>query len=415
MNVYAIIILAALLVNYALNLLADIYNLRALRPLLPQEFAEVYDTEAYRKSQLYTRAQTRFGLLTSTCMLAITLGFWFVGGFQSLDHLVRNWGLGEIGTGLVYIGLLLLGRGLLSLPFSLYDTFVLEARFDFNKTTPATFVTDMLKGLGLAVVLGGPLLAGILAFFTYAGTYAWLYCWLATTVFTLGLQWIAPTWIMPLFNTFTPLEPGALKETILAYARSVDFAVEDISIIDGSRRSGKSNAFFTGFGKHKRIALFDTLVAQHTVPELVAVLAHEIGHYKKRHVLTGMALSIVHMGVMWYLLAVSLTHPGLFAAFYVEQPSVYTGLIFFGLLYTPVALLLSIGMHIISRKHEYEADRFAVETLGSATAMANALKKLAVHNLSNLTPHPLYVFLHYSHPPMLERLRALRQVAVTAV
>jgi STE24 endopeptidase len=415
MNVYAIIILAALLVNYALNLLADIYNLRALRPLLPQEFAGVYDTEAYRKSQLYTRAQTRFGLLTSTCMLAITLGFWFVGGFQSLDHLVRNWGLGEIGTGLVYIGLLLLGRGLLSLPFSLYDTFVLEARFDFNKTTPATFVTDMLKGLGLAVVLGGPLLAGILAFFTYAGTYAWLYCWLATTVFTLGLQWIAPTWIMPLFNTFTPLEPGALKETILAYARSVDFAVEDISIIDGSRRSGKSNAFFTGFGKHKRIALFDTLVAQHTVPELVAVLAHEIGHYKKRHVLTGMALSIVHMGVMWYLLAVSLTHPGLFAAFYVEQPSVYTGLIFFGLLYTPVALLLSIGMHIISRKHEYEADRFAVETLGSATAMANALKKLAVHNLSNLTPHPLYVFLHYSHPPMLERLRALRQVAVTAV
>jgi STE24 endopeptidase len=220
---------------------------------------------------------------------------------------------------------------------------------------------------------------------------------------------------MPLFNTFTPLAPGALKETILAYARSVDFAVEDISIIDGSRRSSKSNAFFTGFGKHKRIALFDTLVAQHTVPELVAVLAHEIGHYKKRHILTGMVLSIAHMGVMWYLLAASLTHPGLFAAFYVEPPSVYTGLIFFGLLYTPVALLLSIGMHIVSRKHEYEADRFAVETLGSATAMANALKKLAVHNLSNLTPHPLYVFLHYSHPPMLERLRALRQVTATAV
>ena len=415
MNGYAFIILAALLVNYTLNLLADIYNLRALRPVLPQEFVGVYDTEAYRKSQLYTRAHTQFGLLTSTCMLAITLGFWFAGGFQSLDHLVRSWGLGEVGTGLVYIGLLLLGRGLLSLPFSLYETFVLEARFDFNKTTPATFVTDMLKGLGLAVVLGGPLLAGILAFFAYAGTYAWLYCWLATTVFTLGLQWIAPTWIMPLFNTFTPLEPGALKETILAYARAVNFAVEDISIIDGSRRSNKSNAFFTGFGKHKRIALFDTLVAQHTVPELVAVLAHEIGHYKKRHVLTGMALSIAHMGVMWYLLAVSLTHPGLFAAFYVEQPSVYTGLIFFGLLYTPVALLLSIGMHIISRKHEYEADRFAVETLGSTTAMASALKKLAVHNLSNLTPHPFYVFLHYSHPPMLERLRALRQGAVTAV
>jgi len=344
-------------------------------------------------------------------MLAVTLGFWFTGGFQALDALVRSWHLGLVWTGLAYIGLLALGKALLDLPFRVYDTFVIEVRFGFNKTTPGTFVTDMLKGLGLAVGLGGPLLAGVLAFFTYAGAYAWVYCWLAVTAFSLGLQWLAPTWILPLFNTFTPLAHGELKEAILAYARAVSFAVEDVFVIDGSRRSGKSNAFFTGFGKHKRIALFDTLVAGHTVPELVAVLAHEIGHYKKRHILRSTVISIVHMGVMFFLLSVFLSHAGLFQAFYVQQPSVYTGLVFFGMLYAPVELLLSIGMHIVSRRHEYEADRFAVDTIEEPTALAQALKKLSVHNLSNLTPHPFYVFLHYSHPPMLQRLQAIQGAA----
>src|SRR6266508_4593925 len=198
-----------------------------------------------------TRVQTRFGILTSTCMLAVTLGFWFAGGFQWLDALVRSWHLGLLWTGLAYIGLLALGKGLLSLPFTLYDTFVIETRFGFNQMTLATFLTDLLKGLGLAVALGGPLLAGVMAFLAYAGPYAWVYCWLALTAFTLGLQWLAPTWIMPLFNTFTPLESGTLKDAILGYARTVNFAVEDVFVIDGSRRSSKSNAFFTGFGKHK--------------------------------------------------------------------------------------------------------------------------------------------------------------------
>jgi STE24 endopeptidase len=250
-----------------------------------------------------------------------------------------------------------------------------------------------------------------MAFLAYAGPYAWVYCWLALTVFTLGLQWLAPTWIMPLFNTFTPLEPGALKDAILGYARTVNFAVEDVFVIDGSRRSSKSNAFFTGFGKHKRIALFDTLIAGHTVPELVAVLAHEIGHYKMKHVLRSTVLSIVHMGVMFALLSVFLNHAGLFQAFFVQQPSVYAGLVFFGMLYAPCELLLSIGMQMVSRRHEYEADRFAVDTFEEPTALAQALKKLSVHNLTNLTPHPLYVFLHYSHPPMLQRLRAIQGAA----
>ena len=412
MNVYAVIVLSTLLLDYTINLLADFYNLRALRHELPAEFVDVYDAAAYRKSQEYTRVQTRFGILTSTCMLVMTLGFWFAGGFQALDALVRSWHLGLLWTGLAYIGLLVFGKGLLSLPFTLYDTFVIEARFGFNQMTLTTFLADLFISLGLAVALGGPLLAGIMAFFAYAGPYAWVYCWLAVTVFTLGLQWLAPTWIMPLFNTFTPLEPSVLKDAILGYARTVNFAVEDVFVIDGSRRSSKSNAFFTGFGEHKRIALFDTLIADHTVPELVAVLAHEIGHYKMKHVLCSTVLSIVHMGVMFVLLSVFLGHVGMFQAFFVQQPSVYTGLICFGMLYAPLDLVLSIGMQIVSRRHEYEADRFAVDTFEEPAALVQALKKLSVHNLANLTSHPFYVFLHYSHPPMLQRVRAIQGAAM---
>jgi STE24 endopeptidase len=414
MNAYAIIILTTLLLDYGLNLLADVLNLRALRSELPTAFQGVYDAEAYRKSQAYMRAQTQFGWVTSTCMLAVTLGFWFMGGFNALDQLVRSWEYGPIWSGLAYIGILLLGRACVSLPFRVYATFGLEERFGFNRTTPTTFVADILKGLGLTVALGGPLLAGVLAFFQYAGTYAWLYCWLASAVFMLGVQFIAPTWLLPLFNTFTPLEPGTLKDALLACARSVHFPLEDVFVMDGSRRSNRSNAFFTGFGKHKRVALFDTLLAQLTPTELVAVLAHEIGHYKKKHIVQGMCLSITHLGVMFFLLSVFLHHQALFQAFYVEQPSVYAGLILFGLLYAPVELFLSIGMHIFSRKHEYEADRFAVETIQSPEAMAQALQKLSLHNLSNLTPHRFYVFLNYSHPPVLERIRTIYSVASAA-
>ena len=411
MNVYAVIILATLLLHYALNLLADGLNLRALRPELPVEFQGVYDAEDYRKSQDYTRAQTQFKWIASTFLLAATLAFWFAGGFRFLDQIARDWALGTIWTGLVYIGILAAVRGLLSLPFSIYSAFVIEERFGFNRMTPATFVTDILKGLGLAVALGGPLLAGVLAFLTYAGAYAWLYCWIAAAVVILGLQFIAPTWILPLFNTFRPLGPGELKDILLAYARKVNFPLEDVFVMDGSRRSSKSTAFFTGFGKHKRIALFDTLIAQLTPPELVVVVAHEVGHYQKKHIVQGMTLSIAHLGLMFFLLSVFLGHQGLFRAFYVEQPSVYAGLVFFGLLYAPIQFILSIGMHAFFRRLEYEADRFAVETIDRPQVMVQALKKVSVRNLSNLTPHPFYVFLNYSHPPVLERIQAVRSAA----
>jgi len=413
MNIYAIIILATIIVSFLIGIITELLNLRALRDELPEEFADTYDAEAYKNSQEYTRVRTKFGFITSAFGLALTLVFWFAGGFNTLDEIVRQWQLNEIWTGLLYIGILTIGKSLLSLPFGIYSTFVIEERFGFNKTTPLTFVLDLLKGLALSAVLGAPLLAGLLAFFKWSGSLAWLYCWGATTLFTLFVQFIAPTWIMPLFNKFTPLEEGELRRAILDYAKSVKFPLQNLFVMDGSKRSTKSNAFFTGFGKNKRIALFDTLIEKHTVRELVSILAHEIGHYKKKHIIKGMVTSVLHMGVVFYLLSIFVSHKGLFDAFYMAQPSVYAGLIFFGMLYSPIEIILSIFMQVISRKHEYEADHYAAETTRDPDSMVSALKKLSVHNLSNLTPHPVYVFLNYSHPPVLERIHAIRRVQIS--
>ena len=414
MNIYGAIILATLLASYLLDLITEIINLKALREELPEEFADVYDREKYRKSQAYTRERTRFGLLTSSFGLLVTLVFWFAGGFNYLDEIVRSWSLGPIWTGLLYIGILILARSAISLPFSIYSTFAIEERYGFNKTTPKTFILDLIKGTALGIVIGGAVLAGVLYFFEYSGPYAWLYCWIAVTLFSLVMQFIAPTWIMPLFNKFTPLEEGDLRSAIMDYARSVKYPLENLFVMDGSKRSAKSNAFFTGFGKHKRIALFDTLIENQTVPEIVAVLAHEIGHFKKKHILQGMVIGILHTGVMFYLLSIFLSHQGLFEAFYMENAAatpIYAGLIFFGMLFSPIEMILSVFMQIFSRKNEFEADRYAAQTTGDPESMVSALKKLSAHNLSNLTPHPLYVFLNYSHPPVLERIRAIRALA----
>jgi STE24 endopeptidase len=345
--------------------------------------------------------------VTAAFDLALLLLFWFVGGFALLDNGVRQWGFGPVVTGTLYIGILLAAQTLLKQPFALYSTFVIEARFGFNTATPATFMTDRIKGLLLAIAIGGPALAGVLAFFEYAGAEAWWQCWLAVTVFMMGLQYIAPTWIMPLFNKFEPLEEGELKTAILALADAVDYPVQNVLVMDGSRRSKKSNAFFTGFGKHKRIALFDTLIEQHTPTEMIAVLAHEIGHFKRHHIKQMMAASILQMGIMLFLLSFFISYPGLFDAFFMEQPSVYAGILFFALLFTPLDFFVGLGLQSLSRRNEYEADRFAVSATGNPAAMVTALKKLSADNLTNLTPHPLYVFLNYSHPPVPARVREI--------
>jgi STE24 endopeptidase len=408
MNAYAAIILFTLLVAQLIEWITDYLNIRAIREKLPEEFADTYDENVYRRSQEYLRVNTRFGAWASMIDLAILLAFWFSGGFAWLDDRVRSMGLGAIPSGLIFIGILLAARSLLALPFSIYRTFYIEARFGFNKTTPKVFITDRMKGLLLGLAIGGPILTGVLWFFETTGSMAWLYCWAAVTVAGLILQYVAPTWIMPLFNKFTPLEDGELKTSIVDLARRVGFPLREITVMDGSKRSSKSNAFFTGFGKNKRIALFDTLIRNHTVDELTAVVAHEIGHYKKLHIVKGMIVAFIHTGLMLYLLSIFIHERGLFEAFYVDQPSVYAGLVFFGMLFSPVELLLGIAMNVVSRRHEFEADRFAAESTGRPNALIDGLKKLSRDNLSNLTPHPAFVFVNYSHPPVLERIRALQ-------
>jgi STE24 endopeptidase len=414
MNGIALIILGALAGNFTLNLLADVLNLKNLNSKLPQSFRGVYEADRYRKSQQYLKVHTQFGWIVSAFNLLVLLVFWFAKGFPLLDQWVRELELGSIFTGLIYIGILLLLKGLLSLPFSIYHTFVIEDRFGFNKTTPVTYMLDLLKGVLLAILLGTPLLAAILAFFEYAGPHAWWYCWIGVTLYMLMVQFIAPAWIMPLFNKFTPLEEGELKSAILAYASNIKFPLENVYQMDGSRRSTKSNAFFTGFGKHKRIVLFDTLIKQHTVKELVAILAHEMGHYKKKHIRQALIWGILQTGLLLFLLGQFISYQGLFDAFYMSQQSVYAGMLFFAMLYAPIDFFAGILMQMRSRKNEIAADQFAAETTEDPASMVTALKKLSVHNLSNLTPHPFYVFLNYSHPPVLQRIHLLSNPAMAA-
>jgi STE24 endopeptidase len=389
MNIYAITILSVLVAEYTLSLIANLLNLRALRPDLPEEFVDVYDADAYRRSQEYTRVTTRFGLITNTFDFLLILGFWFAGGFNYLDNIVRGWGLGTTWTGVVYIGILLLAQMIISLPFSIYSTFVIEERFGFNRTTASTFIADRLKGLLVGGAIGIPALAGIIYLFDTAGPMAWLYGWGAATAFILILQLIAPAWIMPLFMKFQPLKNIELKERLMTYAQKVRFPLANIFVIDGSRRSSKANAFFTGIGRNRRIALFDTLLESHNVTELEAVVAHEVGHYKLRHITKGMVVSVLHTGAFFLLLSVVLDNRGLFDAFFMEQTSIYAGLIFFAMLI---------------------ADHYAATTTGSSEPLIAALKKLSRTALSNLTPHPFFVFLNYDHPPLLQRVQALRKI-----
>lgn len=413
MNIYGIIILGTVLFEFILSQIADWLNLKNIRASLPDEFKGFYDEEKYRQSQEYTRTYTYFGFIVDAVDLAAILLLWFLGGFNWLDTIVRTFDLHIIWTGLLYIGTLVAAKSIISLPFSIYATFVIEERYGFNKTTVKTFILDRLKGLVLGIVIGAPLMAAVLTIFTYLGTWAWLAGWGVLTLVSVVLTYVTPTWIMPLFNKFEPLADNELKDSIMDYAASVDYPLAGLYKMDGSKRSAKSNAFFTGFGKNKRIALFDTLIEQHSSKEMVAILAHEIGHYKKKHVIRRMITGILHAGIMLFLLNIFLSHRGLFAAFYMDHMSVYAGFIFFGMLYSPIELFLTIGSNLLSRRDEYEADRFACETTSDRDSMILALKKLTVNNLSNLTPHRFYAFLYYSHPPILQRIEAMRALKLS--
>jgi len=314
----------------------------------------------------------------------------------------------------IYIAIFLLAQLVISMPMSLYKTFVIEERFGFNKTTASTFILDQIKGLGIGAIIGLPIIALILWIFQSVPM-AWLWAWISFTVIQLALTYIAPSVFLPLFNKFEPMKDGELKSAIEDMAKTCDFPLTELYIMDGSKRSTKSNAFFTGFGKNKKIALFDTLIEKHTTEELVGVLAHEIGHFKCKHIVKRMVTGTLQMAVIFFLLGIvtnkdfSFTRQ-LFDAFYVTHISTYAGLIFFFILFSPISRIISVFGNMSSRKHEFEADAYAANAQSSPDHLIAALKKLSLDNLANLTPHPLPVFLDYSHPPMLQRLEALKKL-----
>jgi len=407
-NGYFVFVLVTVIGFYLLDVSSRMLNLRALRPELPGEFADVFDAQEYARSQDYTRIGTRFGLIDDTVSLIVFLAFWWLGGFGLVDNIVRGLTDHSILQGLCFMGLLYVGSLMISLPFGLYDTFVIEESFGFNKTTLSTFYADKVKGLLLAVFLGGPILALVLFLFERFGSIAWLYGWIAVSGFSLVMAYIAPTLIMPLFNKFKPLADGELKTAIQEMSKKCDFPLTEVFEIDGSKRSTKSNAFFTGLGKHKKIALYDTLIQNNGVGELIAVLAHEIGHYKKKHIIQSLVLGVLQIGVLFFLLKIFLKNEGLFYAFGVTELSVYGSLVFFTFLFEPISKLLSVIMMVLSRKNEFDADAYAAEVTGRPEDLISGLKKLSKDNLANLTPHPFYVLLNYSHPPMLKRIAALQ-------
>jgi len=409
MNPYLVIILAILAGSYILDFIVEKLNVKHISTQLPGEFSGFYSPEKYANSQSYLKENTNFSLVEDSATLLAVVVFTLAGGFNFVDNFARHFGFGNIPTGLIFAGIIMLASEIIDIPFSIYQTFVIEEKYGFNKTTAKTFIMDLIKEWLISGIIGALIFSLVLWFFEKTGSMAWVYCWVLVTAFSIFIVFIAPVVIMPLFNKFIPLEEGALKTAIETFAKEQKFKLSGLFKMDASKRSTKSNAYFTGFGRFRRIVLFDTLIQKHTVEELVSVLAHEIGHYKKKHIFKSFAVSILTTGLMFYILSFFLGNEQLFAAFKMNNISIYAGLFFFGFLFTPINLILSILGNILSRRHEYEADAFAVETYKQPEAMINALKKLSVDNLSNLTPHPLKVFLEYSHPPVIKRIETIRK------
>ncbi|MFH1477602.1 MAG: M48 family metallopeptidase [Verrucomicrobiota bacterium] len=404
-----VLILIVLVGACLLDVLINWLNVRQLTTRLPSEFEGYYDAARYQTSQAYLRANTWLAIIKTIFFTALIVVFILAGGFALVDQAARHFQAGAIVTGLIFAGLLMIPFFFIQLPFAIYETFVIEERYGFNRMTVGTFVLDLLKSVALAGILGALALALVLWFFEKAGSRAWVYAWLGLFGFQLFLAFIAPVVIMPLFNKFVPLPPGELRQAIENYARSQNFKMQGVYAMDGSRRSAKANAMFTGFGRFRRIVLYDTLIQKHTTPELVSVLAHEIGHYQYRHIYKFLLISLASSGLMFFILSLVIRMPALFQACGVAKPSVYAGIVFFGLLYTPIDMALSVFSNWVSRQFEYQADAFAADSFNQPEIMITALKKLSVDNLANLTPHPLKVFFDYSHPPVLQRIAAIRR------
>ena len=407
----SLLIVASLFLLWNLELIATLLNLKTFPATPPKELEGLMDQEKLDKARSYLSINSRFDIIHSAFSLALLLVFWFIGGFPFLDNFARSIAGNEILAGLIFLSALFVAQNLISLPFDYYETFVIEEKFGFNKSTKALFFADRIKGLALAAILGLPLMAGILWIFNEVPN-AWLWAWVFVTAFQLIATYLAPSLILPLFNKFTPMPDGELKTDIEALGDKCGFPLQGVFTMDGSKRSTKGNAYFTGFGKFKKIALFDTLIDKSTPPELLGILAHEIGHFKLGHIKQRLFVGILQMGLIFFLIGLAVDPNGAFAralhnAFFVGKISPHTGLVFFTILLEPASKLLSIMANAWSRKHEFEADAYASKATGNPEALANALRKLTTDHLSHPAPHKLRIILDYSHPPLLQRLKAL--------
>lgn len=402
------IIIGILTINFIIDKVLDALNAKHFKDKVPSEINDVFDTEAYQKSMNYKFANYKFGIWSSLFSFVLTIVFLWLDGFEWVDQIARNYSSHPIMVALIFFGIIMIASDLLSTPFSYYKTFVIEEQFGFNKTSKATFIKDKLKGLLMLVLLGGGILALIVWIYQLTQEKFWIYAWIVITLFTVFMNMFYAKLIVPLFNKQTPLENGSLRDKISGYAASVGFNLDNIFVIDGSKRSTKANAYFSGFGKEKRVTLYDTLINDLNEDEIVAVLAHEVGHYKKQHIIINLLLSIILTGITLYLLSIFISNPLLSNAIGVSTPSFHAGLIAFGLLYSPISEITGLIMNYLSRTFEYQADHYA-KTTYKAEPLISGLKKLSKNSLSNLTPHPAYVFMHYSHPTLLKRIQVLKQ------
>ncbi|HEY5688161.1 MAG TPA: M48 family metallopeptidase [Yeosuana sp.] len=402
------IIIAIIIINFVVDKILNALNARHYKDALPNELIDVYDESEYKKSQDYKTTNYKFEIITSTFSVILTLGFLFLDGFEFVDTIARNYSQNPIIIALIFFGIIILCSDILTTPFSYYSTFVIEERFGFNKTTKKTFILDKLKGWIMMIVLGGGILALIIWFYQISGSQFWLYAWALVAVVSIFMNMFYARLIVPLFNKQTPLETGSLREKISDYAKTVGFKLDKIFVLNGSKRSTKANAYFSGFGREKRVTLYDTLINDLDEEEIVAVLAHEVGHYKKKHIIFNLVTSILLTGFTLYILSLFINNPLLSNAIGVEIPSFHIGLIAFGLLYTPISEITGLIMNYFSRVFEYQADNYAKNTY-KAEPLITSLKKLSKNSLSNLTPHKAYVFMHYSHPTLLERIKNLKK------
>lgn len=407
MNSYIVAIMAIMFVSAFKDILLEYLNFKSMKTSVPQELSDLYENDKYEESIKYSKAKSMTNITKGVVSFVTFMAFIVFDGFLKLDDMT-NVTDNIIIHGLLFTGAFMAINEIVVLPFSLYVTFRLESRFGFNNTSIKTFFSDKLKGILILVLIGGPLFASLFWFFDKFGSSAWLYGWGAMTLLSLIIMYVAPRFILPMFNKFTPLEDGSLRRRLEVMAKTVNFSISDIYVVDGSKRSTKANAFFSGIGKNKRIGLFDTLIEKYSEDEVVSILAHEIGHYKLGHTITNIIGSVIYTGIILWAINLVIFNEGLYQAFGMTGTPVYAGIFFASMLLSPVSMAITPIQAYFSRKNEYEADRFTKEIVGSGDDLISGLKKISRDSLCNLTPHPLYVFFNYSHPTLKDRIARLR-------